>query len=428
VQFVERCSYLVLETGDLDGLVLTGLGEKGLELIQSYVDRTADVQTASLLACYASAIGVAESAVNDDRCARWIASYQQLLNTWKLWSQRAKLDVSRALLNARTDLWLAGLTLPGTASHSSSLAAINAMQRAGAAQLAAGQVAALAAVANSTKSLDSVSARVLAAQVAAARHRTSSSVNLGTLAGLVEKAGAAGAGGLGGKGIGVKPQVYARCNFCNAPLSVDSSQSGAKKGPTSFRQRQPIRAPSKTPSSMARSRGCPSCRKSLQRCALCLVPLDCAAPKLASSATMQRIGARAEDEEGGEFGEAKTKKKETGDARFDHSSPFSFSQWWTWCQNCRHGGHEEHMGDWFSSHQVCPVTDCNCRCLSADLVYGAAAAPPLPLAAPAPAPAEPPPQPSPGAVNSKATGALHAQLLHSRAASSSNLHMRNLAE
>jgi len=38
------------------------------------------------------------------------------------------------------------------------------------------------------------------------------------------------------------------------------------------------------------------------------------------------------------------------------------------CQTCRHGGHAEHVLEWFfgedsgRTRRVCAVADCNCRC------------------------------------------------------------------
>ena len=43
-----------------------------------------------------------------------------------------------------------------------------------------------------------------------------------------------------------------------------------------------------------------------------------------------------------------------------------FGEWFTWCQTCRHGGHAEHLLDWFKAHAVCPVTGCVCKCGSLD--------------------------------------------------------------
>ena len=35
---------------------------------------------------------------------------------------------------------------------------------------------------------------------------------------------------------------------------------------------------------------------------------------------------------------------------------------YVWCQGCGHGGHAEHMADWFSTSRVCP-TGCMHRCV-----------------------------------------------------------------
>ena len=64
----------------------------------------------------------------------------------------------------------------------------------------------------------------------------------------------------------------------------------------------------------------------------------------------------------------------------------SFGLWFTWCQSCRHGGHANHIAQWFrwarclgwfpnritsslhhcSCHKECPVTGCSCNCYSLD--------------------------------------------------------------
>jgi hypothetical protein len=39
-----------------------------------------------------------------------------------------------------------------------------------------------------------------------------------------------------------------------------------------------------------------------------------------------------------------------------------FAEWFTWCMRCKHGGHAHHMVGWFSTHEVCPVSGCDCTC------------------------------------------------------------------
>ncbi|KAM3139940.1 hypothetical protein pb186bvf_007971 [Paramecium bursaria] len=35
-----------------------------------------------------------------------------------------------------------------------------------------------------------------------------------------------------------------------------------------------------------------------------------------------------------------------------------------WCVTCKHGGHQEHINDWFSKYKKCAVSDCKCECAS----------------------------------------------------------------
>uniref|UniRef100_A0A2K5KPH9 GATOR2 complex protein MIOS n=1 Tax=Cercocebus atys TaxID=9531 RepID=A0A2K5KPH9_CERAT len=43
-----------------------------------------------------------------------------------------------------------------------------------------------------------------------------------------------------------------------------------------------------------------------------------------------------------------------------------FNNWFTWCHNCRHGGHAGHMLSWFRDHAECPVSACTCKCMQLD--------------------------------------------------------------
>ena len=38
------------------------------------------------------------------------------------------------------------------------------------------------------------------------------------------------------------------------------------------------------------------------------------------------------------------------------------SNWLIWCQTCKHGGHAQHLTEWFLNFTVCPVSDCTCEC------------------------------------------------------------------
>uniref|UniRef100_A0A336M540 CSON010837 protein n=1 Tax=Culicoides sonorensis TaxID=179676 RepID=A0A336M540_CULSO len=84
---------------------------------------------------------------------------------------------------------------------------------------------------------------------------------------------------------------------------------------------------------------CPNCRKTLTRCSLCML----------------HLGTCSTD-----FTDKHTKKS----AAVFQAKPFS--NWFSWCQTCRHGGHMKHLLTWFSQNSVCPVTDCNCCCNQID--------------------------------------------------------------
>lgn len=89
--YFHQLSKRVVNDGDLDGVILTGITPRAVDLLQSYVDKTCDVQTASLIISYGS-----PKYFEDDRTTHWVECYRSLLNSWKLFSQRAFFDVARS--------------------------------------------------------------------------------------------------------------------------------------------------------------------------------------------------------------------------------------------------------------------------------------------------------------------------------------------
>ncbi|CAH1238277.1 MIOS [Branchiostoma lanceolatum] len=137
----------------------------------------------------------------------------------------------------------------------------------------------------------------------------------------------------------VKPpqQVFVSCNFCGKSVSSNMLASGRTRGrPMGMRYGSPQKS---------KISSCPGCRKPLPRCALCLMNMGTASGTIA---------AKPNKEEKQDFTkEAKQNK---------------FGSWFTWCQTCRHGGHANHMMEWFRDHTECPVTACHCKCMSLDSV------------------------------------------------------------
>ncbi|OAX38556.1 hypothetical protein K503DRAFT_792437 [Rhizopogon vinicolor AM-OR11-026] len=76
--------------GDIEGLIIAGLTPTGIDILQDYVDRTGDVQTAAILGAYASPAKFA-----DGHTERWLETYRDLLDGFKLFHHRVAFDVER---------------------------------------------------------------------------------------------------------------------------------------------------------------------------------------------------------------------------------------------------------------------------------------------------------------------------------------------
>ncbi|KAG2219747.1 hypothetical protein INT45_007786 [Circinella minor] len=235
-QYLEKSTERVIEEGDVEGVLLTGLTTSAVDLFEQTVNRYSDVQTASLVMSY-----VVPQRFKDKRVEDWVESYRNLLDRWQLWHSRAKFDIER-----------------GKRMNSSEVA---------------------------------------------------------------------------------PPQVYVRCTYCAQTL-------GHRLLVQNVRTREGKRMNVQTnisPASSGRASGkqkptvCPSCRKPLPRCALCLLHLGTPIDPVRKTIAMNDSS---------------------------KTDPAGFDLWFTWCQTCRHGGHATHIFDWFRNHDTCPVSSCSCHCYS----------------------------------------------------------------
>ncbi|XP_043268495.1 GATOR complex protein MIOS-B [Venturia canescens] len=126
-------------------------------------------------------------------------------------------------------------------------------------------------------------------------------------------------------------QVSISCNFCGKSISAVMQGLSRARGPFGRLA---------STSNKLKMSSCPSCRKPLPRCAICLMHMGTVSGLQLTSGSSNR-------------GE-------------DDSRLTEFSNWFTWCQTCRHGGHTNHITHWFRQHSECPVTSCTCRCFSLD--------------------------------------------------------------
>ena len=80
--YLESAAKLVIEAGDLEGILLTGLDKNGVSLLQSYLDNSGDIQTVALLSSRAL---LPREWVNERyQCSEWLESYRDLLNVWQM--------------------------------------------------------------------------------------------------------------------------------------------------------------------------------------------------------------------------------------------------------------------------------------------------------------------------------------------------------
>jgi WD repeat-containing protein mio len=262
-KFVGECQ----RNGNIEGIIITGIEKEGIDILQCYVDRTADVQTGALLT---SRVILPLEWIKERRItAEWLQSYRSLLNTWQMWQSRAIFDVDRAQLlrkfkqritDATPTNGKVGISIPGRR--------------------------AIASRRNSRGSDPDVQASIPA-------------------------------------------QLDARCNYCSAPLGLRKQDN------------QPNQWLSKMKNVLS---CCPTCRKPLPRCAICMLPLGALNPYTELTKERSRV------------------VRPGSTMSNDDLSSLPFAEWFTWCVRCKHGGHAHHMVGWFNKHNVCPVSGCSCNC------------------------------------------------------------------
>ncbi|KAI0220830.1 GATOR complex protein MIOS [Lamellibrachia satsuma] len=125
-------------------------------------------------------------------------------------------------------------------------------------------------------------------------------------------------------------QVFVSCNFCGKSVGYSTL---ATRNRLMFSSSLALKS---------KFSSCPGCRKPLPRCALCLINMGTAAGTARHKAVKDKDGSQ--------------------------SKLTQLSDWFTWCQTCRHGGHADHMTSWFSEHSECPVSGCLCKCMMLDAV------------------------------------------------------------
>jgi len=272
--FLEKCILDCQKTGNVEGVTITGIETEGVKILQSYVDRYADVQTAALIT--SRVIFPASWTLERRISAEWLEAYRSLLNSWQMWQSRAMFDVDRADL----------------------LRKVKALQT---------DVAA----ASGGKAVAKIGGRRMSQGRRPGARQTDPDIQ-----------------------ASVPAQLDARCNYCSSPLGLRQKDSHANQW---LSKMKPVLS------------CCPQCRKPLPRCAICMLSLGSLNPYLELTKERSRPTR----------GSGATVPSTDGKSSLAN---LPFAEWFTWCMRCKHGGHAHHLVGWFASHEVCPVSGCDCRC------------------------------------------------------------------
>ena len=277
----------VLETGDLTGFYICGgSSQESVALLQKFVDKTGDVQTASWLALKA----LTPELVRGEQVRFWIDSYKNLLDSWGLYIARIKLD--------------------------------NALNEVGVSSNQEYQIYIACTYCQSTICRSDAQIKKHLTNPQTSSNGTDNSVSQPV------------------SGSHIKDDQRSKRQMPGTPKSQNQNQSG---GNPVARYRSAAIACSQ---SNIRNEMCPSCRKPLPRCAICLL-------------NMGTLSGLVETKR-------QTSNKQRRQNLQNEQKLTPFDRFFTWCQYCHHGGHAKHILDWFSTHLLCPVFKCGCRCASLD--------------------------------------------------------------
>lgn len=304
-QFIESSAVACQSSGDCEGLILTGVDQEGIRILQAFVDCSTDVQSAALIT--SRVILPPDWSIERGICLEWLDSYRSLLNTWQMWQSRAMFDVDRAdvLRKVKT-------------------------RRIAAAYSAPAPPAPLSAVSKSSGSV-SMSSRSRTGLGSRSKSAASRQADPDVMA-------------------SIPAQLDARCNYCSAPLGLKSQDTHSSQ---LLSKMKPVLS------------CCPQCRKPLPRCAICLLPLGTLNPYMELLASKDSASRQVPSGIGNAgFAISSPTHVAPGGYSTDLSTLASLplAEWFSWCMRCKHGGHAHHWVGWFAKHDVCPVSGCNCRC------------------------------------------------------------------
>ena len=329
-QWLEDSSRDAVLSGDLEGILLTGLSQAdllgskrteepagaepakkaragqpqpdepgllgpGFRLIQTYVNRTGDLQTAALASHLVVPPTSSTGRHSQTVAERWVDSYRRLLDRWALFTVRVELDISRGL-KARQTL---------SSAHSNTTANARMGPQTGRDHRAPPQL--LLRCQHCLEVLSDAPNVLAQLRAIADRNPPVASVALPLSSSVA----------------------------CPSPVGFSTTNSTASAPPTTTTtmtangSANPLLASSSSKKNIAgagppgahnkQTNRCRMCGKGLPKCSVCMIPLTINDARTASI--------------------------------------------WAWCHRCRHVGHADHLASWARrGNTLCPVAGCDCVC------------------------------------------------------------------
>jgi hypothetical protein len=117
--------------------------------------------------------------------------------------------------------------------------------------------------------------------------------------------------------------------------------------------------------------GCFECGKFLPQCAICLQFMS-----INSSTILSAHGININKQIINNNQSPKTQQPSISnnnnnnlcDDNYSFLQNNKFGLLFSWCMNCKHGGHLKHLAEWFKIHTKCPFPHCKCSCLQLDII------------------------------------------------------------
>eukprot|EP01041_Mallomonas_annulata_P001294 gene1294-2503_t len=311
IRFITALSDSYQASGDLEGLVVTGLGAEGTRLLQKYVDMNGDVQTVALLQCQ---IGIGDPPADSDLPNyNWLMEYRQLLNRWQMFIERAELDV--ALSHRYREL--------STQSSNTNNPSSSANTDGGGGGGGGGTTSTTGGGGGGGGTTSTTGGGGGAPEGMGRRHPGGSGSGGGRGPGAPPSGGG---GGGGGKASGPS----------STSLPVDAFQKQNQTS-TTLRRLKPIMT------------CCPHCKQPLPRCYVCLLYMGLVNPQIELKMALRRKShtsslINSQTDNNSTTATTKNKNNDLFDdckdqSKYDLHNVLTTGNWFMWCQSCKHGGH-----------------------------------------------------------------------------------------